>query len=563
MANTTIGLDIGARAIRYVVCSTEAQKTEIRAFGSVPAHAISDTDTALDWDVAYDAMVEIMAPYRKTALDGIGLCVDPTRALTLHKIMPFNDPRILAQVLPQALSDTWNIDEDTQLAFEVGEFLKGVQTDSDEEASSDGYDIHVVKYPKNVLRSGLERLKAHQIDPHVVMTTNDAVGVALRTLVEVPAESAWCILDIGANQTELFICQGGSILASRAFKVGGSTIDAAIAQAFGVSEDDARQIKENTAFLAVPGTELQVYNALLNEGRIQPWSIDTVQLAQVTAQAMTMLLSGIRQMMMQSVRKLHIEPTNICLTGGGSNLCGLESWLSQYFGVECHCGLPFKSFVANGHRLSDLSSISIGAAAVAVCAQKNIDGKCPLNLRRGDLAHKGSLAVIQEKKWVLAALVMLVLIAMVGMTVTKAKSVQAEHDRMRTALENATQEVFGKKLLNYRQIEAEIADSQGFSFIPERTAFTHFAWISSQVNDNLSDVEMDLNSLDIDTQRKIVTIRGEVSGDDGLPKFMQLLEQYECFPNEIQEPKTSKTRDRVAFTLRVEATQCASGGDGD
>lgn len=117
--------------------------------------------------------------------------------------------------------------------------------------------------------------------------------------------------------------------------------------------------------------------------------------------------------------------------------------------------------------------------------------------------------------------------------------------------------------MNYRQIEAEIADSQGFSFIPERTAFTHFAWISSQVNDNLSDVEMDLNSLDIDTQRKIVTIRGEVSGDDGLPKFMQLLEQYECFPNEIQEPKTSKTRDRVAFTLRVEATQCASGGDGD
>ena len=73
-------------------------------------------------------------------------------------------------------------------------------------------------------------------------------------------------------------------------------------------------------------------------------------------------------------------------------------------------------------------------------------------------------------------------------------------------------------------------------------------------------MEMELSQLDIDVQRKIVTLRGEVAGDEGLPKFLLLLEEYECFPDEIPEPKTSKNKERTAFTLRVEATNCSSGG---
>ena len=563
MANTTIGLDIGARALRYALCNSDGAKAEITAFGTIPVHPQPGSVSALNWDAAYAEMAEIMAPYRKIPLEGIGMCVDPTRALTLHKLMPFNDPRILGQVLPQALTDTWNVDDDTQIAFEVGGFVKGVQTDPDDESSVEGYDIHVVNYPKGILREEIEKSRAHEIDPHVVLTSTDAIRLALPLLVGASEEEVWCIFDIGEKHSEFFICRGTSILASRACKIGGSTIDDAIARAFEVSVDEARKLKEESAFLSTSGKELEEYDSLLNEGRLQPCEVDVVRLSQTVSQAMLVLLSGIRQMILQNTRKLNIEPTKVYLIGGGAKLCGLERWLSRYFGVDCREGLPFKPRLADGHSPEEISSISLGAAAVAICAQKNSAGKCPLNLRRGDLAHKGSLAVLQEKKWVLISLVLLVLIASIVMTATKERAVQAEYDRVRAALEDATQNVFGKKMLSYREIEKEIADSQGFSFIPERTAFTHFSWISSHVNDNLSDVEMDLDSLDIDMQRKIVTITGLVSGDDGLPKFMQLLEQYECFPNEIQEQKTSQTKDRVSFMLRFKVTNCSSGDDGE
>ena len=158
MANTTIGLDIGARALRYALCNSDGAKAEITAFGTIPVHPQPGSVSALNWDAAYAEMAEIMAPYRKIPLEGIGMCVDPTRALTLHKLMPFNDPRILGQVLPQALTDTWNVDDDTQIAFEVGGFVKGVQTDPDDESSVEGYDIHVVNYPKGILREEIEKL---------------------------------------------------------------------------------------------------------------------------------------------------------------------------------------------------------------------------------------------------------------------------------------------------------------------------------------------------------------------------------------------------------------------
>jgi hypothetical protein len=72
---------------------------------------------------------------------------------------------------------------------------------------------------------------------------------------------------------------------------------------------------------------------------------------------------------------------------------------------------------------------------------------------------------------------------------------------------------------------------------------------------------MDIQSLDIDNQRKIISISGDITGDEGLQKFLQLMEQNDCFPNEIPEPKTNKLKDRIHFNnLRIESHHCAGNG---
>ncbi|MBQ9394294.1 MAG: rod shape-determining protein [Proteobacteria bacterium] len=558
MSYTTIGIDINATSIRYAVCSVSGL--------NVPVNVLELSSVAIesgeDDNVLRKGLEELssrLEKYKKLQVDAIGLALDPTVSMSLHKVMPFNDPKIIEQVLPQNLMDIWNVNDSTQISFEVGKKIPGKPGAEGEEAE-DGYDIHAINYPREPLAKILGLMKEAQLDPHVAIPATEALNYSVKTVLT-PDCPVWCMLDIGDTTSMLAVVVNGEVELTRSFKLGSSGVDESLMNAFNLSAAAAKVLKEQSGFLAVPGRERQVYDKNMAAGRIAPTELNPVELSEACSHGFEVLLTAVRQTLSNFVATSRIEPECVYLCGGGSKICGLAEWLSALFEVRCVVGMPVSKTISQSI-INDLA-MDIDAVSVAVAAAANIDGLCPLNLRRGTLAHKGSLAYLQDHKWLIACCVLAVIISLVFMFSTKEKAIKAEHDRLKATLEETTQNVFGKKMLNYKQIEAEISSSVGFEFIPVRTAFTHFAWISMNVNDNLADVEMDLNSLDIDTQRKIVTIRGEVSGDDGLPRFMQLLETYECFPDEIQEPKTSKKNGRTSFTLRIDANHCKMGGDSE
>lgn len=577
--HTTLGIDIGKCVVRLAVCKTDGGQVN---FDQLVAFPINRFDDEHGLNTALSHASEWIAHYaKKTPIDASGMTVDPTLALSLHHLMPFNDLSTIEKIMPAQLADVWNLDDSRLLAFEIGEFVKSTASNAEEDDNEDsestsGYDIHVINYPIAGLSELLNTLQAHNIDPHVVLPANDAMPYALKGILDLP-ECGWAILDIGCDKSLLTIGIGNKICQTRAFKLGSSAVDQALMEAFELDEKDACYLKETSGFISIPGMEYQTFAQLYSRRSLntpqeiefhtpewigqngQKWPVDPAVLAQACARGTEILATAVRQTLASfAAKNPSMTSFQFYLSGGGSKLAGMTEWFSRYLDVPSSDQLPLRN-----SGLKTDPHFSLEAASVAVAAEINIETTCTLNLRRGPLAHKGSLAYLKDNKWLIASLVIGVIIALVFMINTHTQKVESEHAKLKSALSEATENVFGKKLLKYNQIESEIAASEGFSFIPERTAFTHFAWISSQVNDNLSDVEMDLNSLDIDTQRKIVTIRGEVAGDDGLPRFMQLLEQYECFPNEIPEPKTSKVKERTAFTLRVDANQCKMGGDSE
>ena len=570
MMHTTLGLDIGTRAIRYVLCQVDGQKISIKESGSFPFKTESSNSAENNGEIslrktdetdplaeAFKAISDKIAEQSHLPIDAIGMTVDPTQELSTHRILPFNDPRMVNQILDQQLNDIWTIDENSQISFQILDFVKGTANSEDEAVTSDGYDVYVIHYPKSGLVPYIERTKNTRIEPHVILPANEALPFAFNTLLDTDIPP-YILLDIGEINSTLYVIDAGKVRLSRSFKIGSANIDEILAEALEISTEEARQLKETSGFVCDPGQEIATYERLLTRRKISPFSGDLSTMTKSCTRAMNLLVSAMRQTLIQFVTKTQLEPQVLYLTGNGAKLGGLEQWFSENLKIKCSQDLPYPIWFRE-----NIDNTTLDAIAAALSAAWNIDSKVPLNLRHGTLAHKGSLAFIQDNKWLIAALVVAILAALVFMTVTKTKMIQQEHDKLRAALEQTTQDVFGKKLLTYDQIENEVNQSQGFTFIPEKTAFTHFMWISNQVNDNLSDVEMDFNSLDIDTQRKIVTIRGEVTGDEGLPKFMQLMEQYECFPNEIQEPKTSKVKDKVTFTLRIDANHCATGDDSE
>ena len=575
MMHTTIGLDIGKYAVRCAVCRIDGQKAEI-------VQCLQEPITEGDLNQALQT-ISTQISHTKLQIDAIGATLDPTLMLSAHRSLPFNDPRTVEQVLPQFLGDVWTIDEMSQVAFEVGSFVEQKNAD-DAEGKNDGdgpvggYDVYAIHYPRLPIAELIEHFKGTRIDPHVMLPSTEAMSFGLGPALE-SVDDCWCLLDIGADISTLYVINDDQIALARAFKVGSSSIDDDLATTFNISPEEAKNLKEKTGFVAAPGQEIRQYQRFLQTRQIEQWDVDPNVVSQSCLRGLNMLFSSLRQTLLNFVTKTRVEPTTIYLTGNGARLPGLDDYMAQFAGVRCSCDLPFapkfkqslnesvfnRKFNDQTENVSADISFSLDAVCAANAASCNIDGKCPLNLRRGTLAHKGSLAFIQENKWLLAALVVSLIATLIFVSVTKAKMVRTEHDRLKTALEQASEEVFGKKLLTYAQIEDEINQSKGYDFIPEITAFTHFVWISNQVHNNLRGVEMDIQSLDIDNQRKIISISGDVTGDEGLQKFLQLMEQNDCFPKEIQEPKTNKLKDRIHFNnLRIESHHCLNnGGEGE
>lgn len=559
MSHTTLGIDIKSHAISYALCSfaSNAQSPDIRATGTIE---VLPTDTSDGLPEAFDSLSHTLEQFKGVQIDNIGLSLDPTLALYAHRSFPFNDPKSIEKILPQDLNDIWNFDNSSQIAFQIGEKIK--LSSENGEADEEVYDVLALNYPYDKLAALLDYFKNSRIDPHLAIPATDALPYAMGTLI-VPPQEAWALLDIGENYTIIALGTNDKIQFTRAIKVGSVNIDEAIAATFNISIEEARAMKEETGFIAVAQQENADYQRYLQEHRIAPWDVNPIALSKACNAGLQLLITALQQSVVNFSSKFHIEPECIYLSGGGAKLCGIDNWLSKLSGAPCYLGLPIRKelIATNPHAKS--VAMDISAAAVAAAANANADGNCPLNLRKGNLVHKGSLAFIQDNKWLFASLIVALIIALIFMTSMRAKTVKTEHDKIKQALEQTTKELFGKKILNQQQITREFEDSEGYDFLPVRTAFTHFEWISNNVNDNLADIEMDLSGLDIDTQRKIVTIKGEVAGDDGLPRFMQLLEQYECFPNEIQEPKTTKIKEKTSFTLRVEANHCAMGGESE
>lgn len=546
MAHKTIGIEIGAQQIHLVVCTVDGYGATIEQQLSARYDQTDDENTCSQ--VLKELANQIYAA-SGTPIEAIGMSLDSTRTLSTHEILPFSDPKIIENTIYNTMADQWTLTEDSIIAFEVGSY---VNPKSEEETG--GYDVFVLHASSKDIQDNIQILAPCRLDPHVILPELQAFGFILKDFVR-HVKTPSVILDMGAEKTRLYIIdENRNVILSRVFKLGGKQLDQSIAETFQLSLEEAEELKCSSGFVALPGKELQQYQHLVHSGVLVPTESDPRLLCQACLSGLNMLYTGIYQSLVLATASMKLDISNIYLTGNASHLAGLEEWLTAQFNVPCTTNIP----VINHENVksADFSFCAIGAA---IAASRNIDAACPLNLRKGKLAHKGSLEYLNETKWLLLALVMLLAITGILSMTTRINAVNAEYNQLKHAVEKASQDVFGHKMTSLKQIQKEVESSQGYSFIPARTAFTHFEWLSNKIHE-ATDMEMELSQLDIDVQRKIVTLRGEVAGDEGLPKFLLLLEEYECFPDEIPEPKTSKNKERTAFTLRVEATNCSSGG---
>ena len=559
MSQTTIGINIEPHAIGYAVCQVNGVDVQVERFEVIDCKTSDEGEL----EAGLHKLASSLEQLRKKQIDAMGLTIDSSDELSAHRVFPFNTPALIESVLAQQMMDVWKIDDSAQISFEVGDKVEVSKMEdlekTDESEDASGYDVHVINYPRGPLSNLLRALNRAQIDPHVAIPGTEAFRYLTESILDLPEET-WVIVDIGEKTSQIYIGSGRKVDIARSMKIGLGSIDEIMSRELTISLDEARELRMRSGFLAVEGSEMDTQSELIQAGKIvDSESYNPIEMCRMGTRALSGIVTSLFQSMGNYVKTSHPEPRCIHVIGCGSQFPGLTRWLSVACDGPCETQLPFRG----GGDIAQEVTLHPDVFSAAIAAAAHISGNCPLNLRHGALAHRGSLAYLKDCKWILGSLVLVLIVVCIVSFTSHANVVKKENEQLKAALSHVTQELFGQEMLKYNEIVAAVEGSREFNFIPVRTAFSHFAWISSNVNDNLADVNMDLQSLDIDTQRKIVTFRGDIVGDEGLPRFLQLLEQYECFPNEIPDPKTTKSKDKITFTLRVDANQCKMGGDSE
>ncbi|MFA5624300.1 MAG: pilus assembly protein PilM [Bradymonadales bacterium] len=546
MARQYIGIDAGENRVSVAVLEESDKRLSLLWCGR---EEFGEGHKSVD---LHHALSALLKRERSKEVIAIGANVDASNVLTTKRTLPFNAPRVIEQILAQNVSDLWSKSDEMQLSFEV---VGEIESQNEEEGKN--YEIFVLSYPREALSAEIAKYKEAGVDPQVLLPEQNASPSAISLLFSPPAK-VWAILDIGATQSVFTVFSENTMLLSRSIKLGSAIIDETFAEEFELTLKEAKTLKERSAFVSPPQFEDDWGAHFVAAGNIVQSEYEFSAISQLSSRALGRLLSVLNQSLASIRVKEGAELELLLITGAGSLLPGLDHLLASQLATQTsriEQVLPWE--------IENSAEFSWAATVMAANAHLYSQEQCPLNLRQGQFAYKGSLEFINDHKWKLVALFTFLIVCMVFMAVMQFKAVNTESTKLRAALENASEEILGRRILSKNAIIDEMDKGATYAFIPKVTAFKHFEWLSTHIHDNLSDVEFELTALEIDSYQKKVVLRGEVVGDEGLPKIMKLLESYECFPDEIQEPRTQKVKDQVSFTLRIDANHCLTGGESE
>ena len=189
-------------------------------------------------------------------------------------------------------------------------------------------DAVITAFPRSIVEPYVRALKGAGFQPVALELESQAIVRAV--IREVRAPDARVVVDMGRNRTSFIICAAGSVIFTATLPVGGRVLEARIAQALGISAEEAMRVKKESG-LAKNAYEGKIFSALLP-------SLET--LASELSRAIAFYEDHI----------LHIHGGNrsisaVLLSGGDANLQGLDTYLASKIHVPVEIANPFSSIM--------------------------------------------------------------------------------------------------------------------------------------------------------------------------------------------------------------------------
>jgi general secretion pathway protein L len=535
MAQTMLGLDLGAHAVKAVLLESSYRGFSVLGQATAPLAPPAEGETLRARQAA--ALVRLLEA-RGWRPDACVVAV-PGATLASHVItLPFTDPRRIEQTLAFEVEAQipWELDQAAWDWESLG--VRGTST-----------DLWVGVGPKAELLELLALLAGAGIDPRVVapapavLSALFAPGVLAR---EAPAAGAppacEALLDFGESRTTLCVTVGGALAAARTVPSGAATVARAMARDLGIGEAEAALLLS-----AGPGADPlpEPLAALALEPRFE----------EALTRALAPLLRELRATLRAWRARVGATPvTRLWLAGGLGQRPGLAERLAgEVDGPVLPLALQGPAAALPPEQAGSLA-LALGAALRGHLGSRV--GRT--NLRRGVLAYTRDFEHLKGKVARLAVAAGAILLLAVASQVVKIYTLSRQEGAVDRALCDAEEKVLKKCFPNYEEaLSALRGRGVPGASIPKTSAVDILDDLSRRLPEG---IPLKFEKIDI-TDRKL-HLQGIADAAEHVDKLVASLHGSRCFADARSGGARKRGTDGK-FEFSVDsALGCAEGLQG-
>ena len=502
MAQTMLGLDLGARAVKAVLLGSSYRGFSVLGHATAPLAAAAEGEPLRARQAA--ALARLLEE-QGWHPDGCVVAV-PGASLASHVItLPFTDQRRIAQTLP--------FEVEAQIPWELAATAWDWESLGVRGTSS---DLWVGVGPRAELAELLAVLAGAGLDPRVVapapalLSSLFVPGVLAGEPAEAGAPAACeAVLDLGEGRTQLCLTMGGALAAARTIPFGATSVARALARDLGIAEPDAARLLS-----AEPDGEPlpEMLTALSLEPRVE----------EALTRALVPLIREVRATLRAWRARVGPTPlTRLWLAGGLGRRAGLPERLAAE--VEG----PVLPLALSGPAAS-LPAARAGSLALALAAalRGHLGARAGrINWRRGDLGYTRDFEHLKGKVARLAAAAGAVLLLAVASQVVKIYGLARQEAAVDRALCDAEEKVLKKCYPNYEEaLSALRGRGVPGASIPKTSAVDVIDDLSRRLPEA---VPLKLERIDI-TDRKL-HLQGIADAAENVDRLVTSLHGSKCF----------------------------------
>lgn len=537
MAQRVLGLDIGRSSIKGVVLETSVRSFELAACHTEPIPIEANTTEENQKVAVQTALFHLMEHVGEvdqviTALPG------NTGAASILD-MPFSDPAKIEPTLPL------QVDELTP--FDIDELIYDYQFIERSKGKGPS-KLLIASVPRQRIAEHLEVLQESNVDPRILMMDGTPYAHLFGTVLEKPTVDAWCVVDLGEEQTIISIFRADPEDAQ--YPIRTETVRSL--------SRGTRHIREGVAQILGVSLE-QVDDWMPQHIQLDPRQpTGNPQITEAFVRTLTPTILELRRNLTAVERKLGYSIGHIYITGGGALLPGIDALMSSRIRLSVerlHVGSIQTKEETEWPASGDTYLKALG---MALRSTESRNAYAKLNLRQQEFAFKGDLQFLKDRlgSLMLMAAILFVLFCVSVFTSFYVRGV--EGSRLDAEIQKRCFQIVGRRGLSPRRCLGimndeiqKVSGKSGRSLIPQVSAYDLLLVFYQRISDLNKDkkIKVEIGSLRITDKR--FDFEGKTNSFESVDKIEKQLKSYKCF-KQIKKGKVQRATgqgEKIEFRL--------------